>query len=156
MRRPSHPAFTNARIAGLAVGAFAFCSFASVADEPVMPKSIDEAIRMESADALPRTGFYDTPALASSKPGDLLRQEPGTGYALPNGATAIRILYHSLSADGKDIATSGVVLIPAGTAPVGGWPVIAWAQGTSGVARQCAPSLQKDMEYGEEGLMPMG
>jgi pimeloyl-ACP methyl ester carboxylesterase len=74
---------------------------------------------------------------------------------LPTGATAIRILYHSLSADGKSVATSGVVLIPAGTAPAGGWPVIAWAHGTSGVARQCAPSLQKDMEYGEEGLMPM-
>jgi pimeloyl-ACP methyl ester carboxylesterase len=38
---------------------------------------------------------------------------------------------------------------------VGGWPVIVWAHGTSGVARMCAPSLQKDMEYGEEGLMPM-
>ncbi len=155
MHRPNHPPHTIARIAGLAAGAFTFCSFASMAEEPAMPKSIDEAIHMESADALPRTGFYDTPALASSKPGDLLRQEPGAGYELPSGATAVRILYHSLSADGKDVATSGVVLIPAGTAPVGGWPVIAWAHGTSGVARQCAPSLQKDMEYGEEGLMPM-
>lgn len=34
-------------------------------------------------------------------------------------------------------------------------PVIAWAHGTSGVARRCAPSLMKDVEYGTEGLMPM-
>jgi pimeloyl-ACP methyl ester carboxylesterase len=74
---------------------------------------------------------------------------------MPTGASAVRILYHSLNADGRDVATSGVVLIPAGRAPSGGWPVIVWAHGTSGVARMCAPSLQKDMEYGEEGLMPM-
>ena len=48
-----------------------------------------------------------------------------------------------------------MVLIPAGSAPVGGWPVIAWAHGTSGMARICAPSLMKDIEYGDEGLMPM-
>jgi pimeloyl-ACP methyl ester carboxylesterase len=67
----------------------------------------------------------------------------------------VRILYHSLSAEGRDVASSGVVLIPAGTPPKGGWPVIVWAHGTSGVARRCAPSLMRDVYYGEEGLMPM-
>jgi pimeloyl-ACP methyl ester carboxylesterase len=85
----------------------------------------------------------------------LIRSESFAGYSLPQGASAIRILYHSRTLSGKDIATSGVVLIPAGTPPVGGWPVIAWAHGTSGVARMCAPSLMKDLEYGDEGLMPM-
>jgi pimeloyl-ACP methyl ester carboxylesterase len=125
------------------------------ADDPVMPRSLSEAISMERADALPRTAFYETPSLSTSKPGDLLRQESFTGYAAPPGAQAVRVLYHSQSAEGTDVATSGVVLIPAGKAPPGGWPVIAWAHGTSGVARMCAPSLEKDMEYGEEGLMPM-
>jgi pimeloyl-ACP methyl ester carboxylesterase len=124
-------------------------------DLPGMPRSLAEAVRMEQADALPRTAFYDTPSLAGSQPGALLRQAPFDGYAVPKGAHAVRILYHSLSADGRDVATSGVVLIPAGQAPPGGWPVIVWAHGTSGVARLCAPSLEKDMEYGEEGLMPM-
>ena len=122
---------------------------------PGLPRSLAEAARMEREDALPRTAFYETPSLAASKPGDLLRQAPFGGYAVPEGATAVRILYHSLSADGTDVGTSGVVLIPAGHPPAGGWPVIAWAHGTSGVARMCAPSLEKDMEYGEEGLMPM-
>lgn len=156
MHQPKHRISTTLRIAAVAaVGLCVFGSMLSAADEPAMPKSLDEAIAMERADALPRTAFYDTPSLASSKPGDLLRQEPGIGFALPSGATAVRILYHSLSADGADVATSGVVLIPAGSPPADGWPVIVWAHGTSGVARQCAPSLQKDMEYGEEGLMPM-
>lgn len=121
-----------------------------------MPKSTAEAQKMEEADRLPLTGFYSTPAnLRSTKPGDLLRKEAFAGYALPKGATAVRILYHSLDATGRDVATSGVVLIPAGAAPAGGWPVIAWAHGTSGVARLCAPSAMKDVYYGDEGLMPM-
>ena len=157
MRRPQHQGCFGPRLftAVVAFGLTALSPVAVVADEPPLPNSIDEAVRMERADALPRTAFYETPALNPSMTGELLRQEAGAGYALPTGATAVRILYHSLNADGKDVAASGVVLIPAGKAPPGGWPVIAWAHGTSGVARQCAPSLQKDMEYGEEGLMPM-
>ncbi|HNL51368.1 MAG TPA: prolyl oligopeptidase family serine peptidase [Actinomycetota bacterium] len=119
------------------------------------PTSVADARAMEQADALPLTAFYDTPPLADSRPGDLLRQEPGTGYDLPEGASAVRILYHSLDASGDDVATSGVVLIPAGSPPEQGWPVIAWAHGTSGVARMCAPSAMKDVYYGDEGLFPM-
>src|SRR5664279_5163600 len=58
----------------------AFWSFAAMADEPQMPKSLDEAISMERADALPRTALYDAPALDASKPGDLLRQEASVSY----------------------------------------------------------------------------
>ena len=119
------------------------------------PTAVTEARDLEQADALPLTAFYDAPPLTGSEPGDLLRQESGTGYDLPEGVSAVRILYHSLDAAGRDVATSGVVLIPAGTAPKKGWPVIAWAHGTSGVARMCAPSAMKDVYYGDEGLFPM-
>lgn len=125
------------------------------ADDYQFPHSLNEAIRMERADALPITHFYDTPKLSGSKPGDLLRQESFDGYVLPKGARAVRILYHSLDAAGRDVATSAVILLPAAPAPAGGWPVIAWAHGTTGVARLCAPSLEKDLSYGEEGLLPM-
>ena len=129
---------------------------ASAALAQDLPKSPREAARMEAADALPLTPFYDTPAdLSASLPGDLLRAQPFDGYSLPPGAKAVRILYHSRDADGRGVASSGVVLIPAGIPPAGGWPVIVWAHGTAGVARQCAPSLMKDVYYGEEGLMPM-
>jgi pimeloyl-ACP methyl ester carboxylesterase len=121
-----------------------------------MPKTVAEAKALEQADRLPMTDFYSTPAnLAATKPGELLRSESFSGYSLPPGATAVRILYHSLDATGGDVATSGVVLIPAGPKPATGWPVIAWAHGTSGVARLCGPSTMKDVYYGAEGLMPM-
>jgi pimeloyl-ACP methyl ester carboxylesterase len=125
------------------------------AEEWVYPESLSQAIRMEADNALPRTALYDTPSLIGTRPGGLLRQDAVNGYELPTGATAVRILYHSQNAVGADVATSALVLVPAGAPPVGGWPVIAWAHGTSGVARMCAPSLQKNVAYGEEGLMPM-
>ena len=139
----------------LGMACIASASAPSLAADPGLPTSVAEAVIMERADSLPLTPFYGTPSLDSTKPGGLLRKEAFDGYAVPAGAKAVRILYHSLDAGGRDVATSGVVLIPAGIAPPDGWPVIAWSHGTSGVAQQCAPSLQKDMEYGEEGLMPM-
>ena len=129
---------------------------ASARADDELPKSRAEALAMEAQDALPLTRFYDPPRpLGSRAPGTLIRAEDFGGYTLPAGAQAKRILYVSRDLHGNAVAASGVVLIPAGTPPQGGWPVIAWAHGTSGVARQCAPSLMKDLEYGEEGLMPM-
>src|SRR5271165_4197061 len=91
---------------------------AGAAHAQELPKTPAEAQALERADALPITAFYATPGnLSASKPGDLLRQEPFRGYALPKGASAVRILYHSLSATDRDVASSGVVLIPAGQAP---------------------------------------
>lgn len=40
----------------------------------------------------------------------------------------------------KDIDATTLVFTPKGTAPVGGWPVVVWAHGTTGAADQCAPS----------------
>jgi len=120
-----------------------------------MPETPEAATQLEAHDALPRTSFYEAPLLTASKPGDLLRQALATDFALPPGARALRILYHSLDAEGHAVASSAVVVLPAGKPPAGGWPVIAWAHGTSGVARQCAPSLMKDLYYGDEGLYEM-
>ncbi len=49
-------------------------------------------------------------------------------------------MYHSTDAQGDDRAVTGVVYHPTGTPPDGGWPVVAWAHGTSGIASPCAPS----------------
>jgi len=99
---------------------------------------------------LPLTEFYDTPhPLSAGKPGELIRSEEFDPYELPLSVTAVRILYHSRSAAGEDVAASGVVLIPDGKKPpAGGWPVIAWAHGVTGVARSCAPSLMRNIGHG--------
>ena len=154
--RTTATARAKAGVVGAAAGLLAALMVLGPVKAQEMPKSLAEADAMERGDRLPISDFYSTPKnLGASKPGDLLRQESFAGYALPPGATAVRILYHSLDATGRDVATSGVVLIPAGTPPPQGWPIIAWAHGTSGVARLCAPSAMKDVYYGAEGLMPM-
>jgi dienelactone hydrolase len=45
-----------------------------------------------------------------------------------------------MTAQGKRTAVSGYVSVPKGTPPRGGWPVITWAHGTTGIADVCAPT----------------
>jgi pimeloyl-ACP methyl ester carboxylesterase len=52
----------------------------------------------------------------------------------------LRVMYHSRDAQDDDRAVTGLVSYPVGEAPDRGWPVIAWAHGTTGLAPQCAPS----------------
>jgi alpha-beta hydrolase superfamily lysophospholipase len=113
----------------------------------------DQALQSEQKTALPITSFYDTPKdLQGSHAGDLLSKEGVKQYTLPPGASAVRILYHSKDAADADVVSSAAILIPAGKAPANGWPVVVFAHGTSGVARQCAPSAMQDVYYGSLGL----
>jgi hypothetical protein len=99
--------------------------------------------------ALPITGFYETPVpLSPGKPGELIRSEEFDQYYLGEELSAVRILYHSRSGNGEDVAASGVVLIPDRKAPPGGWPILAWAHDWTGTARQCAPSLMRNLGSG--------
>jgi pimeloyl-ACP methyl ester carboxylesterase len=88
--------------------------------------------------------FYTPDASIPAEPGKLIRtmtQPPETSLA--EAGQASRILYSSTNGlgDGKEpIAVSGSLFIPKGAAPAGGWPLIAWAHGTVGVADVCAPS----------------
>ena len=108
---------------------------------------------LDAARALPVTSFYATDEVQSdADPGTLVRSESATEYALPPGVTATRILYHTRKASNEDAIASGVVLVPYGGPPKGGWPLLAWSHGTSGVARACAPSLMKSLFYNWEGL----
>ncbi len=105
--------------------------------------------QFRSPTILPLTHFYDTAhPLPPGKPGELIRSEPINQYHLPFELSALRILYHSRTANGSDVAVSGVVLIPDGQPPAGGWPVIAWAHDFRGAGRMCAPSLMNNLGAG--------
>jgi hypothetical protein len=105
--------------------------------------------RFRPSARLPLTGFYDTPhPLPFGKPGELIRSESIDQYNLPYELSVLRILYHSRTALGEDVAVSGVVLIPDGKPPANGWPVIAWGHEFTGMARSCAPSLMKNLGSG--------
>ena len=82
------------------------------------------------------------PALAA-KHGDLISKQPISGRpALPAAKTNLLVSYRTKGVDGQLVPVTGVVSIPKGKAPKGGWPVFTWAHGTTGIADICAPSLQ--------------
>jgi pimeloyl-ACP methyl ester carboxylesterase len=74
------------------------------------------------------------------------RSAADVGQQLGSGR-AWRVLYHSSTVSGEDVVVSGLVLVPPGHRPRGGWPVVAWAHGTTGVTSQCAPSLTSDLSH---------
>jgi pimeloyl-ACP methyl ester carboxylesterase len=105
--------------------------------------------RSEFFRPLPLTNFYEAPdPLPSGKLGTLIRSTEFDEYILPPEVNALRLLYHSRTADGQDVAVSGVLLFPDAKPPVGGWPVIAWAHSWTGVGRNCAPSLARNLQHG--------
>jgi alpha-beta hydrolase superfamily lysophospholipase len=108
-----------------------------------------------SATANGPSAFYAPPdPLPPAPPGTLIRDQVVHGAGgVPTDATLWRILYHSRSIAGADIAVSGYVAVPPTPAPTGGYPVLAWAHGTTGAAVQCAPSLFNRMEG--EGPYPL-
>ncbi len=89
------------------------------------------------------SGFYTWEGALPDAPGRLLRQQVlETTLGLANAAAQFRILYSST--DGIDghtrIAVSGLFFTPKGEPPAGGWPLLAWAHETAGMADICAPS----------------
>jgi pimeloyl-ACP methyl ester carboxylesterase len=90
----------------------------------------------------PSPAFYTPPAkIPGKRHGDLIwARAVSAKTALPHAAVDQNVLYRSTSFNGKTIAESGSVAIPKGKAPKGGWPIVTWAHGTTGIADQCAPS----------------
>jgi len=87
--------------------------------------------------------FYQTPdPLSPAPPGSIIRsQQIAVPAGLPARTTAFRILYHSESDTGSDIPESGIVVIPGRPPPAGGYRIVTWAHGTTGLADACAPSM---------------
>ena len=85
--------------------------------------------------------FYTPPSpLPAGSPGAIIARRPIT--ATPPGSVGWTVLYLSTGLDGRPTATSGSIFVPTTPAPPNGRKVVAWAHGTSGVARRCAPSLR--------------
>jgi pimeloyl-ACP methyl ester carboxylesterase len=88
--------------------------------------------------------FYRTPdPLVAAPPGTMIRSEKLPASADPGvDANVYRVLYHSRSITGKDIAVSGVIAVPLQAPTSGGYPIVTWAHATTGIADSCAPSRQ--------------
>jgi pimeloyl-ACP methyl ester carboxylesterase len=85
--------------------------------------------------------FYSVPQpLPAGPAGTLIKSEPVADSNLV-GATLYLVMYKSKGPKNKLVPVTGMVAVPNGTAPSGGWPVITWGHGTNGMADVCAPSL---------------
>ncbi|NIC37082.1 alpha/beta fold hydrolase [Halomonas desiderata] len=86
--------------------------------------------------------FYRWEAMPAA-PGVALRSEIlQPQERMPAASEAFRILYSSVDQrwDSGLVPVSGTLFLPVGTPPEEGWPVLAWAHGTLGIADLCAPS----------------
>lgn len=75
---------------------------------------------------------------AHAAPGRLLSATPIPSE--PPGSNGWRVVYESTDSEGRPISVSGVVFVPGGKPPAGGWPVVAWAHGSWGLEPKCAIS----------------
>jgi pimeloyl-ACP methyl ester carboxylesterase len=97
---------------------------------------------VSAQDVSPSDDFYAVPdPLPEQPPGTIIRTEP---ISAPRGMQAWKVLYHSRSATGRDIAVSGVVVAPTTPAGKKARTVFASNHGTVGLADACAPSRQAD------------
>jgi pimeloyl-ACP methyl ester carboxylesterase len=85
--------------------------------------------------------------------GSIVESEPLTGFepaSLAEVGEARRAVYRSVSAyNGAGSEVSGTFFLPKGIAPDGGWPVVSYAHGTTGLTEDCGPSLYPDLRgYG--------
>ena len=105
--------------------------------------------------ALYNEGFYSTATnFSNSLPGDVLKFEPvdpaEISGSVPAGTTAYRIQYTSVDTFGETIPVTGFVAFPYANRTNGHlFRTVAWAHGTSGVFKGCAPSAMPSLyEYG--------
>ena len=139
--------YRTARLLALLGAGVALCAALAAcgSPSPVHSAARAPAVRTvaDDLDASAVPPFYSPPSpLLKGSPGALIREEKVTGVpGVPAGATVWRILFHSRSIYGADIAESGYVVVPSGAPPEGGFPVLSWAHGTTGFAGVCAPSL---------------
>ncbi|MCJ0892088.1 lipase family protein [Rhodococcus sp. ARC_M5] len=75
--------------------------------------------------------------------GSIVSAETMPNLPLPvrmSGIESARVVYRSVQPGVGEREVSGTVFTPSGDAPEGGWPVISYAHGTTGIEQACAPS----------------
>ncbi|MDC4333544.1 lipase family protein [Acinetobacter baumannii] len=71
----------------------------------------------------------------------VVKVEAYTSTNLGSVAAESSILtYKMLGQSGQEVQATSLVFTPNTQPPVGGWPIVVWAHGTTGVADVCAPS----------------
>lgn len=96
--------------------------------------------------------FYDVPPTsADATPGTLLKVEldaNASAYTLPPNTAISRIMFQSEDLNGSAVPVSAYVLWPyLPRSLADGFPIVAWAHGSSGGFGDCAPSHYRNLLY---------
>lgn len=93
---------------------------------------------------------------AETRPGTVVRVSPATGLSVVAGSASAEVLrYRMTSVRGTVVEATGLVLLPPGAPPAGGWPFVVYNHVTTGAADLCDPSqVTPDNEAAE--LMTRG
>jgi pimeloyl-ACP methyl ester carboxylesterase len=67
------------------------------------------------------------------------------------GGESLRVMYRSTSSTGEHTLVGGALFVPPGTPPPGGWIILGFAHGTTGINDGCGPSLSPNLF----GMAPM-
>ena len=116
----------------------------AIIDVPASQKEAGDGSGVTKESEIPE--FYDVGPedISPGTPGFLIKTEkiePGPGEEPYEGMELYRVMYHSTTINGDDIPVSALYAQPTGEAPEAGFPLIGFAHGTTGAARQCATSL---------------
>lgn len=82
-----------------------------------------------------------SPPSASTTHGTLIASKRVSADGVAGAAAVYLVTYYSETVDGAPAKVTGMIFVPTGAAPVGGWPVVSWAHATDGTNGNCAPSL---------------
>lgn len=154
---PDVTVFVVGVLLGLRLLLFAFPRVRGVVPLPVLAALLLvagvglSAYTVRVTTSAPRPGdFYSAPEDTPRSPGLLLRAEPFT-TDVPDGVRAWRILYSTTRTNDEATIGSAVVAVPRDQLGARA-PVIAWAHGTTGLRRRCAPSLRETNTIGAGGV----
>lgn len=91
------------------------------------------------------SGLSVTPPTGDhTRPGSLMQEVPlDPSVGLSGAAVQKRFSYSTVDQHSQPETSTGALFLPPGEAPEGGWPVLAWAHGTVGLADHCTPSMNK-------------
>ena len=119
-----------------------------------LPNGVKEGLEFEQSNwtsgSVVNDPFYDAPQAAlDSPPGTLLKVEKDVDtskYLIPPTASISRFVYQSETLRGSKVPVSAYVLWPySPRSQPDGYPIVAWAHGTSGFDANAAPSHHKNL-----------
>lgn len=139
-------ALSRAGSAGVAAGAavlggvllFATAAPSSLVDTPAYEVDPNITSEISAANTPALSDFYQVDSWQAGPPGTLEKAEPIEGA--PPGMQLYRIMYQSTDLRGNAIPVTGLFAAPAGDPPPGGFPLIGFGHGTTGVGQACGMS----------------